>query len=76
MNTDSTIVLYHGSRQGLQGPVAPVSRTACNFGAGFYMGTAAEQSLSLLVNETDPVLYTVELSLDGLRILDLEADIT
>jgi len=40
------------------------------------MGTAAEQSLSLLVNETDPVLYTVELSLDGLRILDLEADIT
>ena len=33
------LILYHGSRGGLQGPIAPISRVRCDFGKGFYMGT-------------------------------------
>lgn len=31
--------LYHGSKSGLTGTIAPVSRDVCDFGRGFYMGT-------------------------------------
>ena len=30
--------LYHGSKSGLGGNIAPTSRDACDFGRGFYMG--------------------------------------
>lgn len=33
------ILLYHGSKRGLEGCIAPKSRKHCDFGAGFYMGT-------------------------------------
>jgi len=40
--------LYHGSKSGLSGVIAPVSRDVCDFGRGFYMGTeTTHQALGL-----------------------------
>ena len=38
------LILYHGSRGGLHGPIAPKSRVRCDFGKGFYMGTDENQA--------------------------------
>ena len=32
-------VLYHASRFGISGNIQPISRSRCDFGRGFYMGT-------------------------------------
>ena len=34
------MILYHGSKSGIQGKIKPASRDRCDFGTGFYMGTA------------------------------------
>lgn len=34
-----SLILYHGSKSGIKGPIAPISRDRCDFGKGFYMGT-------------------------------------
>ena len=31
------IILYHGSRGGLEGTIKPISRERCDFGKGFYL---------------------------------------
>ena len=53
------VILYHGSRGGIVGEIAPKSRTRCDFGAGFYLGTHAEQAQSLIAYDSDPVFYTM-----------------
>lgn len=32
-------MLYHASRSGIKGKIQPSSRSRCDFGKGFYMGT-------------------------------------
>ena len=29
------VILYHGSKSGIKGPIAPISRERCDFGKGF-----------------------------------------
>ena len=68
------IQLYHGSRTGIIGPIQPKSRPNCDFGSGFYMGTKIEQVRSLIYNEKNPMLYTIDLHLENIpdnRILTL-----
>ena len=36
MRMTGTVRLYHGSKAGLSGAIAPLSRNACDFGRGFY----------------------------------------
>lgn len=67
--------LYHGSKTGLRGPIAPTSRDRCDFGRGFYMGTTPDQPLTLICNYPEAHLYTLELNTDSLRICTLEADL-
>ena len=31
------VLLYHGSKSGIEGDIAPLSRKQCDFGEGFYM---------------------------------------
>lgn len=66
------LLLYHGSKKGLVGDIAPISRVDCDFGAGFYMGTDTLQPLTLICGEPKPKFYAVDLNLDGLNILDIE----
>ena len=71
-DTDNKLVLYHGSKKGLEGDIAPISRSECDFGKGFYMGTNTLQPLTLVCNEDKPKFYTVEMDLTGLKVLIVE----
>lgn len=69
---DETVTLYHGSKAGIRGAIAPISRERCDFGKGFYMGTDRMQPLTLICNYPDARLYTLSVDLSGLKILDME----
>lgn len=70
--TDNKLILYHGSKKGITGDVAPISREECDFGRGFYMGTSTLQPLTLICNEDKPKFYAVELDLTGLKVLTVD----
>lgn len=54
------VVLYHGSKGGIDGDILPISRPRCDFGKGFYMGTNPEQAKGMVAYDASPVFYTVE----------------
>ncbi len=72
---NEAVILYHGSKSGIRGSIAPVSRECCDFGKGFYMGTDRIQPLTLICNYPNAKLYTLSVQLSGLKILDLEVGI-
>ncbi len=69
---DDRLILYHGSKEGIVGNIRPMSREDCDFGVGFYTGTDTIQPLTLVCGEPNPKFYVVDLSLDGLNVLDME----
>ena len=66
------VVLYHGSKSGVEGAIKPISRRLCDFGRGFYMGTEKTQALALICNFPNARIYTIEADLTGLRTLNME----
>lgn len=73
--TNETITLYHGSKSGIQGNITPKSREHCDFGKGFYMGIEKSQPLTLICNYPNPSLYTLNLDLSELTVLNLNLDL-
>jgi len=69
------LTLYHGSKSGIVGKIKPESSEFCDFGKGFYMGTDREQPLTLICNFPKAKLYTVEMELEHLNILNIEVGI-
>ena len=69
------LVLYHGSKKGIEGDIVPLSRSECDFGVGFYMGTVTLQPLTLICSEINPKFYTVSLDTTDLKILNLGIDL-
>ena len=63
---NSKQILFHGSRGGLDGPIAPKSRTRCDFGKGFYMGSNPDQAKSLVANDTSPFFYTLSVDFSAI----------
>lgn len=72
---DEGLIVYHGSKKGIDGRVAPSSRESCDFGKGFYLGTDPAQPLTLICDEAKPVLYTMKLRLNGLKVLKIEMNL-
>lgn len=72
MTMNEIVTLYHGSKSGLRGAIAPKSREHCDFGKGFYMGTDRTQPLTLICNYPDARLYTLSVDLADLKIVDIE----
>lgn len=72
IRTNEIVTLYHGSKSGIRGKIAPISRERCDFGKGFYMGTDRTQPLTLICNYPDARIYTLSADLSDLRILDIE----
>lgn len=72
VHINESITLYHGSKSGIRGPIAPIGRTRCDFGKGFYMGTHRFQPLTLICNYPNAKIYTLNVDLSGLKILDVE----
>ncbi len=68
-------VLYHASRFGISGSIQPISRSRCDFGKGFYMGTDPIQPLTLVCNEKNPIFYTLDFDMENLKVLDVKKDL-
>jgi len=64
---DGRMVLFHGSKHGISGPIRPSSRPRCDFGSGFYMGTEPEQALSLICAFENAVFYVLSLETDQIQ---------
>lgn len=69
-------VLFHGSKSGIEGDIMPQSRSQCDFGKGFYMGTEVLQPLTLICNYKNPQLYIVAIDDAKLNTLELPTDIS
>lgn len=72
--SENSITLFHGSQNGIIGEIRhdyPGARHACDFGKGFYMGTAEIQAKTVVKKEGDPQLLTLDLDLSGLHIAEL-----
>ena len=72
---DNRLILFHGSKSGIRGKIAPISRQKCDFGAGFYMGTEPMQPLTLICDFEKSRFYIVSIQLDGLARLEIPADL-
>lgn len=72
MVASGAATLYHGSKSGICGDIAPISRGRCDFGKGFYMGTDRIQPLTLICNYPEAKIYTLSVDLSDLRILNVE----
>ena len=69
------ILLYHGSKSGIEGNIAPLSRKQCDFGKGFYMGTEPVQALTLICDYEKSKFYIISICADELAQLEVNADI-
>ena len=56
------MILFHGSKFGISGTIAPISRSRCDFGAGFYMGTEPLQPLTLVCDYEKSRFYIVSMA--------------
>ena len=59
-------ILYHGSKSGISGHIAPKSRRQCDFGKGFYMGTDPAQALTLICDYEYAKFYIVSIDVKQL----------
>ena len=76
VKTDSSrILLYHGSKSGIEGTIEPKSRKQCDFGKGFYMGTEPSQALTLICDYEKSKFYIVSVAADSLAQVEVPADI-
>ena len=69
------ILLYHGSKSGIEGDIAPISRLQCDFGRGFYMGTDPGQALTLICDYEKSKFYIVSVDIEKLAQSEVPADI-
>ena len=60
---EGRVILYHGSKSGIEGSIQPKSRKQCDFGAGFYMGTEPSQALTLICDYEKSKFYIVSIFL-------------
>lgn len=73
--TKGRILLYHGSKSGIEGKIEPKSRSQCDFGKGFYMGTDPSQALTLICDYDKSKFYIVSIDLFNLNMIEVPADI-
>lgn len=69
------VLLYHGSKSGIVGNIAPKSRKQCDFGVGFYMGSEPSQALTLICDYESAKFYIVSVAIGDLNVLDVPADL-
>ncbi len=69
------VLLYHGSKAGIEGTIEPKSRKQCDFGKGFYMGTDPGQALTLICDYEKSKFYIVSVNTDNLAQIEVPANI-
>ena len=73
--SEGRIVLYHGSKSGIDGKIEPRSRDKCDFGKGFYMGTDPGQTLTLICDFPKSEFYIVSIDEKDLKIIEIPDNI-
>lgn len=73
--SEGRIVLYHGSKSGIDGKIEPRSRDKCDFGKGFYMGTDPGQTLTLICDFPKSEFYIVSIDEKDLKIIEIPENI-
>ena len=71
---ENRVLLFHGSKSGIDGPIEPKSRKYCDFGRGFYMSTDSRQALTLVCDFEDARFYILSMDLQGLDVLTVPAN--
>ena len=71
----SQVILYHGSKSGIDGTIEPKSRKQCDFGKGFYMGTDPSQAITLICDYEKSKFYIVSVNMDNLAHIEVPTDI-
>lgn len=69
------ILLYHGSKSGIVGEIAPKSREMCDFGKCFYMSTNPSQPLTLICDFEKSKFYVVSVDMKNLDTIEIKADL-
>ena len=72
---DDQILLYHGSKSGIEGEIGLHSRKQCDFGKGFYMSTDPGQSLTLICDYPQSKFYFLTVDLKGLKSIEIPTNI-
>ena len=72
---EGRVLLYHGSKSGIVGDIAPKSREMCDFGKGFYMGTEPGQPLTLICDFEKSKFYIVSIDTRELDSVEIQADL-
>ena len=75
MPETNRVLLYHGSKAGIEGKIEPKSRKQCDFGRGFYMGTDPGQALTLICDYEKSKFYVVSIDTASLAQIEVPADI-
>ena len=70
------MILYHGSKSGINGKIRPISRETCDFGKGFYMGDKPDQPKGLIAAYPNNKFYEIEYNVDGLKEKNFKDDYT
>ena len=73
--SEGRVLLYHGSKSGIDGKIEPKSRPQCDFGKGFYMGTEVAQALTLICDYNKSKLDIVSVDATNLETVEVPADI-
>ena len=73
--SEGRVLLYHGSKSGIKGKIEPKSRSQCDFGKGFYMGTDPSQALTLICDYDKSKFYIVSVDTTDLKTIEVPADI-
>ena len=72
---NNRILLYHGSKSGIVGDIAPKSREMCDFGKGFYMGTEPGQPLTFICDFEKSKFQIVSIDMTQLSTMEITADL-
>ncbi len=58
---NNTTIFFHGSKEGIDGKISPISRSFCDFGQGFYIGTKYSQAIDIACKGNNPHIYEIQI---------------
>ena len=73
--SEGRVLLYHGSKSGIEGKIEPKSRAQCDFGKGFYMVTEPIHALELICDNDKSKFYIMSVDATYLKTIEVPADI-